>query len=418
MQLQKLEFEIKLQKLTNELQELKRVSNTRENNNSETRQSPLERVINQARREGQDTSEILAFPVLEIEDQDNVIRQYQTLEFKVIKELKLAVAQYGPTAPFKQALLDTVIESNLTPQDWKTLCKTTLSEGDFLLWSSEWREASKRTATTNTQAGHPEWSVEMLLGEGLYEGNNNQIGFPIAVYAQIAVAARRAWNLLPSKGDLSGNLTAVKQAPDELFQDFVDRLLKTANRIFGNSQAGNPLVTQLAYENANAACREAIRPQRGKTDLAGYIRLCSEIGPSYNQGLAMAAALQGTTIQGILSQRRGNRRCFKCGSLGHFKSDCPDNKPSINGQSGGPAGTCHKCRKGNHWVKGCKSKNNFQGRPVSGNGGRGQPQAPLHLRQTVCGAQLLPSQGNPSLTSPELHQEMQDWNSVACAMPY
>ena len=47
MQLQKLEFEIKLQKLTNELQELKRVSNTRENNNSETRQSPLERVISQ-----------------------------------------------------------------------------------------------------------------------------------------------------------------------------------------------------------------------------------------------------------------------------------------------------------------------------------------------------------------------------------
>ena len=133
MQLQKLEFEIKLQKLTNELQELKRVSNTREDNNSETRQSPLERAINQARGEGQDTSEILAFPVLEIEDQDNVIRQYQTLEFKVIKELKLAVAQYGPTAPFTQALLDTVIESNLTPQDWKTRCKATLSGGDFLL---------------------------------------------------------------------------------------------------------------------------------------------------------------------------------------------------------------------------------------------------------------------------------------------
>ena len=79
MQLQKLEFEIKLQKLTNELQELKRVSNTRENNNSETCQSPLEREIRQARGEGQDTTEILAFLVLEIEDQENVIRQYPTL---------------------------------------------------------------------------------------------------------------------------------------------------------------------------------------------------------------------------------------------------------------------------------------------------------------------------------------------------
>jgi hypothetical protein len=34
----------------------------------------------------------------------------------VIKELKTAVAQYGPIAPFTQALLDTVMESHLAPQ--------------------------------------------------------------------------------------------------------------------------------------------------------------------------------------------------------------------------------------------------------------------------------------------------------------
>ena len=75
-------------------------------------QSPLERAVCQARGEGQDTSEVLAFPGVEIIDQqNNRVRQYKTLEFKVIKELKTAVAQYGPTAPFTQALLDTVMES-------------------------------------------------------------------------------------------------------------------------------------------------------------------------------------------------------------------------------------------------------------------------------------------------------------------
>ena len=49
----------------------------------------------------------------------------------MIKEFKTAVAQYGPRAPFTQALLHTVMESHLTPQDWKTLCKATLSGGDF-----------------------------------------------------------------------------------------------------------------------------------------------------------------------------------------------------------------------------------------------------------------------------------------------
>jgi hypothetical protein len=29
----------------------------------------------------------------------------------------------------------------------------------------------------------------MLLGEGQYESNANQIGFPVGVYAQVAMAA-------------------------------------------------------------------------------------------------------------------------------------------------------------------------------------------------------------------------------------
>lgn len=64
------------------------------------------------------------------------------------------MAQYGPTAPFIQALLDTVMEANLTPQDWKTICKVTLSRGVYFFWSSEWCEASERAVMMNTEAGN------------------------------------------------------------------------------------------------------------------------------------------------------------------------------------------------------------------------------------------------------------------------
>jgi hypothetical protein len=166
-------------------------------------QSPLERAVSQARGKGQDTSDMLAFPIVEIIDQqDNRVKQYQTLEFKVIKELKSAVAQYGLTAPFTQALLDTVMESHLNPQDWKTLCKATLSGGDFLLLNSKWQDASKRTDALNAQTGNPDWDVNMLLREGHYEGNVNQIGFPVGMYTHFAMAAHCAWNQLPTKGDL------------------------------------------------------------------------------------------------------------------------------------------------------------------------------------------------------------------------
>ena len=165
----------------------------------------LERAVSQACGRGQDTSDVLAFPVVEIMDQqNNRVRQYQTLDFKVIKELKTAVAQYGPTAPFTQALLDTVMESHLTPQDWKTLCKATLSGGDFLLWDSEWRDASKKAANLNAQTSNPYWYNNMLLGDGPYEGQTNQIGFPVGVYTQIVAAARRALGQLLLEGMLVG----------------------------------------------------------------------------------------------------------------------------------------------------------------------------------------------------------------------
>ena len=115
------------------------MSDTGRSNSSEMYQVPLGRAVTQAHGRGQNTSDVLAFPVIKsIDQQDTRVRHYQTLDFKLIKELKTAVVQYGSSAPFTQALLDMVVESPLTPLDWKTLCKATLSEGDFLLWDSEW----------------------------------------------------------------------------------------------------------------------------------------------------------------------------------------------------------------------------------------------------------------------------------------
>ena len=56
-------------------------------------------------------------------------------------------------------------------------------------------------------------------------------------------------NQLRTEGNLSGNLASIIQAPDEFFQDFVDRLQRAASRIL-------KILKQeyLVYENPNAAC--------------------------------------------------------------------------------------------------------------------------------------------------------------------
>jgi hypothetical protein len=70
-QLSKLGFEVRLQKLTNELRELKILSDTGRSNSSEMYQVLLGRAVSQAGWRGQDTSDVLAFPVVEVIDQQD-----------------------------------------------------------------------------------------------------------------------------------------------------------------------------------------------------------------------------------------------------------------------------------------------------------------------------------------------------------
>jgi len=122
---------------------------------------------------------------------------------------------------------------------------------------------------------------------------------------------------------LHQDISKRRQGPDEPFQKFVDRLLKADARIFHNSDDDLLLVKQLAYENANPACQAPIHPHRKNGDISEYIHLCTDIGLSNTQGLAMAAALQRKTIKQILFQQQkpqnffrysGHpRKCFGCG---------------------------------------------------------------------------------------------------------
>ena len=57
-------------------------------------------------------------------------------------------------------------------------------------------------------------------------------------------------------------MSSIRQGPDKLFQDFVSRLTQTSNRLIGDTEAGQSIVKEQAFENPNAVHKAALKPFR------------------------------------------------------------------------------------------------------------------------------------------------------------
>lgn len=102
----------------------------------------------------------------------------------------------------------------------------------------------------------------------------------MAVYVQINTADRKAWNRLPSSKEQAEESSSIRQGLDELFQDFVSRLTQASNRLIGDTETGQLIGKQLAFENANAIYKVALTPFRKQgniTDSKSALILASHI---------------------------------------------------------------------------------------------------------------------------------------------
>jgi hypothetical protein len=93
------------------------------------------------------------------------------------------------------------------------------------------------------------------MGRGPFEGVDNQLQYPPQAYQQIAITGNRAWQELSMKGEKTLELTTILQGPDEPYQEYVACLLQNLCRIVVDAEAGNILVKQLAFKNADKACK-------------------------------------------------------------------------------------------------------------------------------------------------------------------
>lgn len=87
---------------------------------------------------------------------------------------------------------------------------------------------------------------------------------------QINSARLGAWRKLPQRGAVTASLAKILQGAHEPYSNFVSRLNVAAERLVGPGENGSAFVTHLAFENANLACKDILRPQKHKGDLSEY----------------------------------------------------------------------------------------------------------------------------------------------------
>ena len=95
-----------------------------------------------------------------------------------------------------------------------------------------------------------------------------QLDFDMTAYVQVNAAAKKAWHRLLSSKEQAGELSSIRQGPDKLFQDFVSRLTQTSNRLIGDTEAGQSIVKELAFENPNAVRKAALNLLESKVSLS------------------------------------------------------------------------------------------------------------------------------------------------------
>ncbi|XP_049551763.1 endogenous retrovirus group K member 5 Gag polyprotein-like [Orcinus orca] len=288
------------------------------------------------------------FPVIYedgFDDDDDVY--WEPLPLKLLKELKKACVDYGPLAPYTMTLIDALANRWMTPYDW-------------------------------------------IQGE--YDTTQQQMHMGKEALWQVTTCAVNAWKSLPLTPGKASTLTDLRQKPEEPYEDFVSRLLTEIKRVITDEDAANMLAKQLAFENANPVCQNLIRPIRKTGSISDFIKQCSDVGPSYMQGIALAAALKGETLPQCMMNMvqktknpkgpKGNN-CFACGGANHFSRECPNkNIPPVSsvtmissGNVGVPKTPCQRCGKGNHWTKLCRSKYHKDGHILPPNKVSAIPQA-------------------------------------------
>lgn len=112
--------------------------------------------------------------------------EHQAVPYKMIKEVRKAVRDYGLHNHFTKNLIEAIAGSSvMTPADWETLLKMILTLAQYTVWATEYNDLVTVQVRDNVTAGL-NIGADELLSQGQYSTAQAQAVLNREVFNQAA----------------------------------------------------------------------------------------------------------------------------------------------------------------------------------------------------------------------------------------
>lgn len=267
---------------------------------------------------------------------------WEALPYEQLKELCKAGKDFGWNSPYFKNLIQATFAANtLVPHDINIM-SCLLSPAKYMLWERTWKRLLQNLLQSyRRDPNRPNLALDQLGGEGDLEKPQYQAKLlSELVLGDTKRLTERAFFLTPSNSIPSHNFSTIKQAVDESFIKFIDRLKESVEKQGENLEAQKELLCVLAMANANENCKKILQalPLDPAPTIDKMIEACTKltspevtIAQAVSQGVVEALAVSNKI-------QREKLRCFK-----HLVKNCPEPKDS-NKHSKSVPPDCPTCK--------------------------------------------------------------------------